>query len=86
MSTMVENTVMTNAEVARLAREYARENGLPVGTRGRISAELFVEYLLTAPKIARNVAPSMGVEVPARGRISKATIVELGTALASNRA
>ncbi|QIN94193.1 Lsr2-like DNA bridging protein [Streptomyces phage Wakanda] len=66
-------------------REFARENGLEVGTRGRVPSTLFVEYLLTQPKKARELAKALSVPVNDRGRVSYETVAKVGVALAANK-
>ena len=67
-------------------RSFARENGYEVGTRGRVSSELFVEYLLTQPKKARELAKALDIPVNDRGRVSFETVAKVGVAIASNKA
>lgn len=57
-------------------REWAQAQGKPVGTRGRISHDLFVEFLSANPAEARKYLQAHGVEVGKRGRISKAKIAQ----------
>jgi hypothetical protein len=57
-------------------REWAKEAGIPVGDRGRISKDVFVAYLQANPKVAREYLKDHGVEVGKRGRISKDAIVQ----------
>jgi hypothetical protein len=66
-------------------REFCRENGLPIGSRGRVSSELFVEYLMTQPKKTRELAKALRVPVSDRGRVSYETVARVGVALASNK-
>lgn len=65
-------------------RNFARENGYEVGTRGRVSSELFVEYLMTQPRKTRELAKALNVPVGVRGRIPFETVAKVGVALASN--
>lgn len=69
------------AEVAAEARAFAREQGIEVGTRGRLSREAFTAYFLAQPKRAREVAKALGVEVGARGRLSPATAETVAAAV-----
>jgi hypothetical protein len=71
--------------IAANAREFARMNRIPVGTRGRISADLFTEYLMSKPRTAREVAAALRIPVSARGRISKTVANEMGLVLAGNK-
>lgn len=64
-------TVIYTEDVAKAAREFARENGIPVGTRGRLSVEHFTKYFLAQPRKARDLAKYIGVEVSKRGRLSE---------------
>lgn len=41
-------------------RAYLRENGVTVGTRGRINREHFVAYLKAEPERAREIAAELG--------------------------
>lgn len=87
---MARKTIPTvDVDVRTLAgevREYARENGLEVGTRGRVSSELFVEYLMTQPKKVRELAKALRIPVNDRGRVSFETVAKVGVAVASNKA
>jgi hypothetical protein len=67
-------------------REFCRENGIAIGSRGRVSSELFVEYLMTQPKKARELAKALRVPVSDRGRVSYETVARVGVALATNKA
>jgi hypothetical protein len=68
---MAKNTVTLNTrEVAQEAREFARENGMEVGTRGRLSRDIFVDYFLARPRRAREIARQAGIPISARGRLS----------------
>jgi hypothetical protein len=66
-------------------REFARENGYIVGSRGRVPADLFVEYLMTKPQLARSLARTLGVPVGAKGRVPVTVAVQVGTLLATNK-
>ncbi|AVD99393.1 DNA bridging protein [Streptomyces phage BillNye] len=67
-------------------REFCRENGIAIGSRGRVSAELFVEYLMTQPKKTRELAKALSVPVNDRGRVAFETTAAVGVALATNKA
>lgn len=73
-------------ELAREVRNFARENGYEVGSRGRVSAELFVEYLMTKPQLARELAKALNIPVGVRGRVAYETTAAVGVALAANKA
>lgn len=66
---MATQTLITR-QVASEARQFCRENGLPVGTRGRLSREQFVRYFLSHPRRAREVARTFDIPVSSRGRLS----------------
>lgn len=57
-------------DVAKVAREFAREQGIPVGTRGRLSVEHFARYFKAEPATARELAHRFGIEISKRGRLS----------------
>jgi len=67
-------------------RNFAREHGMEVGSRGRVSSEMFVEYLLTQPKKVRELAKALNIPVSERGRVSFETVAKVGVAVASNKA
>lgn len=58
-------------QIAQAAREFARQNGKPVGTRGRLSVKHFTEFFVAQPKTAREIASLMEVEVSKRGRLAR---------------
>lgn len=62
--------VVNTREVAAEAREFAREHGLEVGTRGRLSREVFVSFFMATPQRARDVAGALGVDISKRGRLA----------------
>jgi hypothetical protein len=43
-------------------RAYLRENGVEVGTRGRINREHFVAYLEAEPERAKEIAAELGTK------------------------
>ncbi len=55
-------------------REWAKDNGFEVGTRGRLPKSLVVEYLMNHPSEARAFVKSKGIYVGQRGRISASTV------------
>lgn len=57
-------------QAAGEAREFARAHGLSVGTRGRISQEVFTTFFLSKPNRAREVAKALDIPVSKRGRLS----------------
>lgn len=63
------DTLITR-EAAGEARAFARQHGVPVGTRGRISQETFVSFFLSKPAAARKVAKALDIPVSKRGRLS----------------
>ncbi len=67
-------------------REFCRENGIAIGSRGRVSSELFVEYLMSQPKKTRELAKVLSVPVSDRGRVSYEVTARVGVALATNKA
>lgn len=76
-------------DVAHLAREYAREVGLPTdyghGKRGRVGANVYL-YFLTAQKPAsvRQIASIVGVEIGPKAKITDTKATEVALALATN--
>lgn len=72
-------TVVYTSDVAKAAREFARQNGTPVGTRGRLSVEHFTRYFLAQPAKARDLAEYIGVEVSKRGRLSVQDATKVAT-------
>jgi hypothetical protein len=80
-STKVDIDIRT---LSAQVREFARENELEVGTRGRVSSTLFVEYLMAQPKTARELAKALDIPVGQKGRVSFETVAKVGVALASN--
>jgi hypothetical protein len=62
---------------ASAIRQWARENDIPVGSRGRLDPELKSAYLAANPKDARALAAEGNIEVPARGRLSESTITSI---------
>lgn len=67
--------------VATAAREFARENGNQVGTRGRLSIEIFTNYLLSQPATARDLAQTMDIPVSAKGRVSRETVEAIAASI-----
>lgn len=43
-------------------RAYLREKGVPVGTRGRINRQHFVDYLNDEPERAKEIAKELGTK------------------------
>jgi hypothetical protein len=81
------NTPKVSIDIRTLsaeARAFARENGLEVGSRGRVPSTLFVDYLMSQPKKARELAKALQVPVNDRGRVSFETIAKVSVALAAN--
>lgn len=70
MTAVAQSDVVYTADVARAAREFARENGVQVGTRGRLSVEAFAKFFKANPATARDLAARYGVEVSKRGRLA----------------
>lgn len=70
------------SKIANEVRQFAKDNGFEVGTRGRLSAGLFGAFLSSqTPAKVREIAAEAGVEVPAKGRISEDTIEALSSTL-----
>lgn len=65
------------AQIAHAAREFARERGIPVGTRGRLSLDHFAKYFVAQPRTARQIAALVGVEVSKRGRLAETDAVKI---------
>lgn len=78
---MSATATISTAEVAAEAREFARTSGEPVGTRGRLSRDVFVNYFQAQPKRAREVAKALGLDVGVRGRLSHDKIVAVASAV-----
>lgn len=77
MTVSTVSPTLTTAVIAAEARAFARDNGIPVGTRGRLSQEAFVSYFLSRPQRARQVAKAAGLPVSLRGRISRQTVEQV---------
>lgn len=58
-------------------RKWAKENGVPVGKRGRIDRSVKVAYLKSHHATAREIAREKGIDVPKRGRMSADVINKL---------
>ncbi len=89
MTRTARKTVNIDIDVRTLAgevRDFARENGYIVGSRGRVSSELFVEYLMTQPKKVRELAKVLDIPVSERGRVSYEVVARVGVAIAANKA
>jgi hypothetical protein len=70
-------TTLIRREVAGEARDFARQSGKTVGTRGRLSREHFVDYFLSRPRRAREVASALNIPVSRRGRLAEADAVKV---------
>jgi hypothetical protein len=89
MARSTRKTVAIDIDVRALAgeaREFARENDLEVGSRGRVSSEVLVEYLMTQPKKVRELAKVLDIPVAERGRVSYEVVARVGVILAANKA
>lgn len=89
MARIARKTVNIDIDVRSLAgevRDFARENGMDVGSRGRVSSELFVEYLMTQPRKVRELAKVLSIPVSDRGRVSYEVVARVGVAIAANKA
>jgi hypothetical protein len=89
MARSTRKTVNIDIDVRTLAgevRDFARENGMEVGSRGRVSSELFVEYLMTQPKKVRELAKVLDISVNERGRVPYEVVAKVGIAIAANKA
>jgi hypothetical protein len=51
-------------------RTWAKANGVPVGTRGRLDHGVKVAYLKAHPALARQIAKDKGFQVGVRGRMA----------------
>jgi hypothetical protein len=78
---LTADELVNTAKVANAAREYLRENGHEVGTRGRLSVEQFTIYFMRAPKTARVLAAALDLPVDGKGFVKKETAVALATAI-----
>jgi len=58
-------------------RAWARENEIPVGTRGRLDPEVKAAYIAANHSVARTFATDKGLSVPARGRLSEDTVLSI---------
>ena len=68
--------------LATEVRAFAADQGYAVGTRGRLSTEVFGVYLSAQkPAKVREIAANIGVQVPAKGRISEETLSTIASAL-----
>lgn len=73
--------LLNTRRIAQAARDYQRQQGKEVGTRGRLSVEQFTEYLMRSPKTARAIAAALGVEVDGKGFVKKDVAVQLASAI-----
>lgn len=62
-------------------RNWANENDVPVGTRGRLGPIVKGAYFTANPSVAREVAAEAGIEVGHRGRIKPDTIALIANVL-----
>ena len=69
--------MITSTEI----REWANENDVPVGTRGRLGPIVKGAYFTANPSVAREVANEAGIEVGNRGRIKPDTIALIANVL-----
>lgn len=73
-------STLTKREVAQSARAFAKTVGLTEGhgTRGRVSANVVLQYLQAEPaKSVREIADGLGVEVTEKGKISEAEYIAI---------
>ena len=61
-------------------RTWAREAGIAVGARGRLSVEVIVKYLGNHEFVARELAKQHDIPVHARGRIARSTLERIAAA------
>lgn len=71
-ATLTQSDTIYTRDVARAAREFAREQGEQVGTRGRLSVEAFARYFKANPSTARDLAERYGIPISKRGRLALA--------------
>lgn len=68
--------------LANDVREWAREQGIAVGERGRMSLDVWVAYLSAHPAEAKAVARKVsGIDVPKRGKMSGTARLNLARVL-----
>jgi hypothetical protein len=67
---------------ARDIREYARNEGMTVGNRGRLAPEVKVAYFAAHPAEARALAAEKGVTIAAKGKISDESLSALSRTIA----
>jgi hypothetical protein len=68
--------------LATEVRAFAASEGIEVGKRGRLSADVFSLYLTSLPASnVRVIAADQGIEVAPKGRISPSTIESLSQRL-----
>lgn len=78
MSTTYKSKSRKSSLTPAAVRAFAQEKGLPgAGSRGRMSASLFVAYLAANPKVAREVAKEVGVAIGPRAKLTEARLVEV---------
>ncbi len=53
-----------SALVPAVVREWAKENGFTVGSRGRLHADVVAAYLASQPKTLLTIAKEVGVQAP----------------------
>jgi hypothetical protein len=67
--------------IATAARQFAKDSGEAVGARGRLSVDIFTDYLMTQPQTVRGLANALDIPVSQRGRVSKETILEIAASI-----
>lgn len=70
------------SKIASEVREFAREQGWEVGTRGRMAVDVYAGFLSAqAPARVREIAAEVSVEVADRGKIKDEDIHAIAVAL-----
>ena len=78
---MFKTLKLDTTDIVAEARVLAHEDGIPVGSIGRVSVDVLANYFVKRPLTAREVGKFLSIEVPQKGRPSKATAKELASAI-----
>lgn len=70
-----------NKPTAAEVRSFAKDHGIPVSARGRISHETLVAFLYANPSLTRGFAQELGIEVGKRGRLSAGLVSRVAASL-----
>lgn len=74
---MANKTSVTPAQV----RAWAKQNGVSVGSRGRLDPNAYLQYLSANPADARTIASQVGITLPKRGRLSAEQVAQVAVSI-----